>query len=315
MKSPLYFSRENNDHYMIEDDQLTCQNEKVPVVSKIPRFVTAENYAAAFGDQWNRFAQTQLDSYSNLTLTEERVKRCFGGEETLKQIKGKTVLEAGCGAGRFTEVLLKYGATVVSVDLSNAVEANQRNFPQNDRHFICQADINKLPFRENFFDVVMCLGVVQHTASPETTIKSLFSHVKPSGMLVIDHYRPTVSFYTRLLPLYRLIFKKIRPANTLRFCEKLVDTFFPLHKALGKTTAGFALLSRFSPIVTYFHSLPSLDLKQQREWAILDTHDSLFDHYKHLRSQKDVEKILKNVGAKKYKCWKGGNGIEAWAIK
>jgi SAM-dependent methyltransferase len=46
------------------------------------------------------------------------------GDELFSSLAGKHVLEAGCGAGRFTEVLLKAGAYVTSIDLSSAVEAN-----------------------------------------------------------------------------------------------------------------------------------------------------------------------------------------------
>ena len=45
----------------------------------------------------------------------------------LESIKGLKIIEAGSGAGRFTEVLLKYGAIVYSFDLSNAVCANFAN--------------------------------------------------------------------------------------------------------------------------------------------------------------------------------------------
>ena len=39
----------------------------------IPRFVPATNYADSFGFQWNKYAKTQLDSYSGLEISHDRV--------------------------------------------------------------------------------------------------------------------------------------------------------------------------------------------------------------------------------------------------
>ena len=74
------------------------------------------------------------------------------------------MLEAGCGAGRFTEILLQLpAAAVTSTDLNSAVEPNQVNCPQSARHRIVQCDIKDLQFPPAQYDMVICLGVLQHT--------------------------------------------------------------------------------------------------------------------------------------------------------
>ena len=95
-----------------------------PIVKGIPRFVKNKNYAEAFGFQWNKFYATQLDSKSGTTNSEDRLSRVLGFP--LKQLSKMRVLEAGSGAGRFTEILLKYGALLDSFDFSNACEANKK---------------------------------------------------------------------------------------------------------------------------------------------------------------------------------------------
>lgn len=75
-----------------------------PALKGIPRFVEQEGYASAFGAQWKRFQRTQLDSHTKTTLSRDRLERIAGG--SLDVFAGKTVLEVGCGAGRFTEILL-----------------------------------------------------------------------------------------------------------------------------------------------------------------------------------------------------------------
>ena len=109
---------------------VSLKTSKYRVINKIPRFVNDNNYTSAFGIQWNHFRTTQLDSFSNFPLSESRLKRCIG-KDLFSKLEGKLILEAGCGAGRFTEILLHNGANVASVDMSSAVDANQENFPQN----------------------------------------------------------------------------------------------------------------------------------------------------------------------------------------
>ncbi len=141
--------------------------EKFPVVKGIPRFVPQDNYASAFGLQWNTFAKTQLDSHNQLGITQERLERCLGFP--LDQLKNKTVLEVGCGAGRFTELLVKSSALVHSIDLSHAVDANRQNIGDKPNYKIAQAGAYEIPYPDDVFDVVICLGVVQHTPSSEKT--------------------------------------------------------------------------------------------------------------------------------------------------
>ncbi|HUI43049.1 MAG TPA: methyltransferase domain-containing protein, partial [Terriglobia bacterium] len=128
------------------ETQLLCpQGHAFPVSGGIPRLVPSEDYAAHFGLQWKQYRKTQLDSYTGFPISKDRLRRCLG-DEVWEQLPGLSVLECGCGAGRFTEVLLAQGATVTSVDLSSAVEVNADLFPIGAKHRVAQADILNLPF-------------------------------------------------------------------------------------------------------------------------------------------------------------------------
>jgi len=223
------------------------------------------------------------------------------------------VLETGCGAGRFTERLLeKLGAFVTSTDLSSAVHANQANCPQSDRHRVVQCDINALPFLPRSYDIVICLGVVQHTPRPEATIESLYAQVKPDGWLVMDHYRKSLAHYTKIgTVLLRPFLKRLSPRRGMAVTERFTKAFFPLHRAVKDNRLAQILLSRLSPLLTYYHAYPQLDDRLQYEWALLDTHDSLTDYYKRLRSPTQISNTLSRLGGRAVWVAKGGNGIEA----
>jgi len=271
----------------------------------IPRFVPPSSYADAFGEQWKRFRLTQLDSYSGLTLSHDRLQRCLG--PAWDELDGATLLECGCGAGRFTESLLDQGSHVTSIDLSDAVEANALTFPPGPRHRVAQADIRSLPFAPGGYDVVLCLGVVQHTPNSEETIAALYEHVRPGGWLVIDHYTWNHSSLTRFGNVARKVFKRMPADRTLGATERLVDSLLPTHRRLQRFGK---VVSRVSPVLSYYHIYPSLSPELQREWAILDTHDTLTDYYKRHRSAGQVRRALDDLGLVDINVRRDGNGIE-----
>lgn len=279
----------------------------------IPRLISrGHNYTDAFGLQWNVYRKTQLDSYNKTTLSRDRARRCLGEEcwDMLHRHQRSDVLEVGCGAGRFTEVLMSTGAFITSVDLSSAVEANQENCPQGQWHRIFQADVLRLPFASGQYDLVFCLGVIQHTPSPEETIRRLYGQVNAGGWLVMDHYTYNLSHFTKSACLFRMFLRRMSPATGLKWTERLVGIFLPLHRAVRTNRIAQALLSRVSPVSSYYHALP-LDDDLQRQLSLLDTHDSLTDWYKHFRTKGQIRRALEGLGATDIWCEYGGNGVEA----
>lgn len=293
-----------------DDFMISGNGEKFPVIKGIPRFVEQKNYADAFGLQWKTYAKTQLDSYSGTAISKERLERCLGFP--VSGLKGKDVLEVGCGAGRFTELLVKAGAHTHSVDLSNAVEVNKENIGNAENYVVAQASVYELPFRKNSFDVVICLGVIQHTPSSERTMDALWKMVKPGGLLVIDHYKWRPGYYATLAPVYRLFLKEMKPEKSKKIVDRLVNFFFPLHWKYRNNKIITWLLYRVSGIIFYYWQFPDKDRKFHYEWTKLDTYDSLTDYYKHLKTLSEVSRILNSLPDREA-LWvtKGGNGIEA----
>lgn len=280
-----------------------------PVIGGIPRFVSHDTYSNAFGLQWRTHPRTQLDSHTGTTLSRDRACRVLS-PRLFAALEGLTVLEVGRGAGRFTEVLIAAGAVVTSIDLSDAVDANQDNFPQSDVHRIAQADVRALPFRPMSYDVGFCLGVVQHTPSPEETIAALYEQVKPGGWLALDHYTHRLRWYLSTAPLFRAVLRRLPAATGLSVTNAIVRSLFPIHRRVAGGLPGL-LLRRISPVQTYFHAFPELSEDFQRTWSYLDTHDALTDWYKHFRTVTQIVAILQALGLQDVEAERGGNGIEA----
>jgi len=302
-----------------KDNWLVCkQGCAYEILKGIPRFAPASSYASSFGLQWNTFRTTQLDSHTGLTISRDRLARISGG--SLDVFKGKKTLEAGCGAGRFTELMLGAGASVFAIDLSSAVEANHKNCVNFEHYYVAQADIMNLPVATEQFDIVICIGVIQHTPNPDATMNVLCSHVKPGGMLLIDHY----SHNYPATPVRRWIRSFLLGRSeeySMRFVQHLVNLLWPLHRAVYKRRdaklgyRAISFLMRWSPIVDYHYAYPQLGEQRLYEWAVLDTHDTLTDRYKHFRSADEIESALRSFGMTNIKTTYAGNGVEASAWK
>ena len=292
------------------DGAISCpEGCRFEVIDGIPRFVTQSNYATAFGVQWKRYRRTQLDSYTGLPISRVRLERCLG--MPLKDLAGTTVLEVGAGAGRFTELLIPACGLLVSTDLSAAVEANLANCREGRPYLLVQSDINKSPLPYRAFDVVICMGVLQHTPSPEETIKSLAAHVKPGGLLVIDHYTRRNrlsrigSWITLARPL-RAILKRLSPERGLQATIRITAICDPIRRLTCKISWLDRIVGRILPSACYYNLYPELDPAIIYEFNELDTHDALTDFHKHYRSCGELKACLEALGFSAIWCSRFG---------
>ena len=159
---------------------------KYPIKNGIPRFVSETNYADNFGLQWNSFRKTQLDSFSGHTISADRFWLATGW--TPKELKGKWILDVGCGAGRFAEIALLSGAKVVALDYSNSVEACYKNLKHHKNLHVIQGNIYSLPFAKKSFSKIYSLGVLQHTPNVPEAFASLPPLISYGGHLCVDFY-------------------------------------------------------------------------------------------------------------------------------
>ena len=287
-----------------EGPALICSRCDVsyPVVDGVIRFVDREHYAGSFGLQWNLHRRTQLDSVTGIPLSRTRLFQVSGWPEDLR---GHTILEAGSGAGRFTEVLVTTGADVLSFDLSTAVDANHANNGQHPNLCLMQADMSAIPVRPLTMDKVLCLGVLQHTPDPAAAFRSLTRHVRPGGELVIDVYaarlRSLLSWKYALRPLTRRMNKERLHRLVDRLTPPLVPLSAVLYRMLGRTG------SRLLPIVQYDHL--GLPPALNRDWAVLDTFDMYAPAHDHPQTLGTVRQWYREAGFVDVTVAYGPNGV------
>jgi SAM-dependent methyltransferase len=303
-RSPQLFLAPQSGAGEIADGELRCGQCAAVYAIKggLPRFVPASNYADSFGFQWNTHARTQLDSYSKIPISTDRL---FGVTQWDRDLTGQQVLEAGSGAGRFTEVLLGTGADVVSFDYSTAVEANWANNNAKGKLHLFQGDIFNIPLRPRSFDKVMCLGVLQHTPDPAAAFDSLTKFVKPGGQMAIDVYTRSFGAWLQWKYLLRPITKRMDQKKLYRTIERVTPPLVPVAAFLRSVAGRFG--SRLVPIVQYAHLGLPKELNVQ--WAILDTFDGYAPAHDHPQSLATVRKWFETAGFTNIDVRYGPNGV------
>jgi len=259
----------------IESGMLSCFcGKQYPIRNGIPRFVTSDDYVSNFSFEWNCFAKTQLDSFNETEISKNRFKEVTGLSP--EQLNGMTVLEVGCGMGRFLEIAAKADTEVVGVDLSFSVDATRLHLKDFPNVHLIQADLFNIPLRQNRFDLIYSIGVLHHTPKPKEAFLGLIPLLRENGRVAIwVTPRSKFSFMPRATRIVRFFTPRMRPEFLLRLIQKFMPLVLPFVRIpfIGRFLKGWLI-----PICDYKNELP-LNREQLLEWSILDTFDLLSPKY------------------------------------
>lgn len=290
----------------IEDGCLVASGKAWPVDAGIVRFRRSDGYNATFAKQWKAFQLTQYDDYNKTALTRNRYLKETGWP--VSGLEGELILEAGCGAGRFTRLLAETGAKVLSFDYSSAVEVSREqnsNFPN---VAFAQADILAMPFADGSFDRVFCHGVIQHTPDPAAAFRALNRVLRRGGLLSFDVYhrdgriRPWKSKY-----LWRPITTRMDPDRLLSFLEWFIPKWLPIDTIIKRIPLLGNYLGAVIPCWNYFFT--DLEPADKTRWAVMDTFDALAPAYDLPVTRSEVVKWFRSAGYIDFEVHEGGTGL------
>lgn len=236
---------------IIREGELYCSNCKknYPIKNYIPRLINnKKKEVISFGYQWNSFTFSQIDKETN---TDESSVRLFSETSLSKEsIEGKSIVEIGCGAGRFINIIKNYNPSIIiGIDASNSVDSISKHLNLNDKNIlIIQADIFNLPLRKRNFDHVFSIGVIHHTPNPYLAFKKISLLVKEGGELSISVYENSLAhrdsknsislalydfFWAANLlrcEIFRSIFSKLPPTIQIYYCRFIVPLLHYINK-------------------------------------------------------------------------------------
>lgn len=135
--------------------------------------------------QWNQLYSQEKNAFASpmapLTLLKKKLKKATGVK----------ILDLGCGIGLHTIDLAKCGYRVWGLDISPAAiklafsNARKANVNIN---FLTSSMKQRLPYKNSFFDGVICLRVLNHGTKSEirSVVNEIYRVLKPDGYVVVS---------------------------------------------------------------------------------------------------------------------------------
>lgn len=115
-------------------------------------------------------------------------------KELVKHEKPKKILDIGCASGTMTNkiagIFPKSKITAVDV-YPSAIAHARKKYPH--IHFLV-ADAHKLPFKDDFFDLVACYETIEHVIDPVKVLKEIRRVLKKNGEAIIEMDSGSVLF-------------------------------------------------------------------------------------------------------------------------
>lgn len=221
---------------------------------------------------------------------------------TLESMRGKDVLDCGCGGGQHVLFTSPFAHSVTGVDF-NALSAAAPRTAHLPNVTLIEADLAEMNLGKQF-DVVYSIGVLHHTDDPKRTFTNIARHAKPGGRVIVWVYSYEGNFWNRTL---------------LEWVKRVVLLRLP--RAVNVVVAHILTALLYLPIYTvYLLPLPFLPFFEYfRNWRrlsyqrnLLNVFDKLNAPQTHFLRESDVrewfnDQAFTDVHVSPYKgvSWRG----------
>ena len=204
-------------------------------------------------------------------------------DTTAEELRGKTMLDAGCGNGELTRAVAEYGVEIVAMDFSRSVErARQRlfekGFPVSHRVHYLQGNVLELPLRRQSFDLVHSSGVLHHTPSTERAFRSVAQAPRPGGKLYVQLYR-------------------LRPAwiHATNVALRAVTTRLPMGLLYGLCYVTTPVHAGLSRMMHFLRGEPAPPRATARERAV-QMFDNYSPKYQYRHTVPEIQELFRSAG-------------------
>lgn len=296
--------------------KLICKNKKCKKTYNISsgladlsvlKYSTENDTINSFGYEWKAHLEQRIEKNKvfGRTLSED-LKYFFQATKlTSTDIKGKLILDVGCGSGKLTNQLAKFSPKYIfGIDIHSGLDKVYESCHIVSNYEIIKADVFNLPFHKDLFDIVWCNGVIHHTPDPYLAFQNLTKVVKPGGLLYVWVYEKRFSPYKFTKNIFRFTRLDHLPYTIL----------FKICQLFSIWSVGIHGIYRFSIILLYPFLRKSTYFKKtirNRSYSefLMTWFDALSPRYDYRFSKKDIIRWFKDNGFTDLKFYHDQIGI------
>ncbi|MES1025261.1 class I SAM-dependent methyltransferase [Gloeocapsa sp. BRSZ] len=213
----------------------------------------------------------------------------------LGDIRGKLLLDLGCGAGENSVYFAKKGAKCVAADYSPGMVEVALKLAETNKVKIQGRTMNAIALDcpDNTFDIVYASNLLHHIPNPRAAIREMHRVLKPGGKACFwDPLR-----HNPVINVYRRIATKVRTEDEMPLDISIVD-FVRSH--FSKTTYDTFWLATLW-IFLRFYLIEKVDPNKERYWKkIILEHQRLAPTYQRLEK---FDTLIKKLPLTKRFAW------------
>lgn len=219
----------------IDYNQPTIKHINVSDKLRIASFVSQEDSnldretVDSFGEEWLKFNDF-TDDEINIAGSQY-----FDIVDDKLLNKNSIVLDLGCGSGRWTKFISKKVKIVEAVDPSSAIFSSIKLNENESNVRITQASVSNIPFKNETFDFVVCLGVLHHIPNTQQALIDVVKKIKKGGSILLYLYYSLDnrgSFYKlifKISTIFRLVISKMPHTLKKLTCDLIaLFVYYPM---------------------------------------------------------------------------------------
>ena len=160
--------------------------------------------------------------------------------------KGLVILDCGCGNKPYFPFFENISSVYVGIDLWRS------------KYLDVVGDVEKLPFNNSSFDVILCTQVLEHASSPLALVDEIYRTLKPHGFLFLSTHG--------VWPVHAAPFDFWRWTDS--GLKKMLERFsiVKIYECGGSVASLFQIVNLYVPRIAYVSSLVSLFLNKMGEY-------------------------------------------------